>query len=286
MEIIPLTTVDGFVLFDLDGAEGTGVVRRARKVLRSSAASLARSVTYTFAAFNVRACGVSVGINSEEHSDDLMAAFIDELRPLAESGRIALDAGVGLSPADLQVLDTADTRPDGMSATIDDLTVQGAFAAAAAHGPAATAAIVGDLPIVERARIHAVESGATVDTEGGLQAAVDVLYVAGKTGMIDHELAETINAGMVVPLTPLPVTAKAFAVLGRAGVTYVPDFVSLAAPLLAGRDADSGDPIERVAALSGEIAGHSRGAWWAGVERAETFLHTWRDELPFGRPLA
>ena len=36
-----------------------------------------------------------------------------------------------------------------------------------------------------------------------------------------------------VLIGPVPITAKALAVMGRAGVTYVPDFVAIAAPLLA-----------------------------------------------------
>jgi hypothetical protein len=84
----------------------------------------------------------------------------------------------------------------------------------------------------------------------------------------------------------VPVTAKAFAVMSRAGSVYVPDFVCMAAPLLAGLDPEGGDPVERVRTVTGELAADGGAPWRAAVERAETFLATWRDPLPFGRPLA
>ena len=35
-----------------------------------------------------------------------------------------------------------------------------------------------------------------------------------------------------------------------------------------------------------ELAGEGTGLWMAAALRAEAFLRTWQDELPFGRPLA
>jgi hypothetical protein len=88
-------------------------------------------------------------------------------------------------------------------------------------------------------------------------------------------------------MTPLPITAKAYAVLRRAGITYVPDFVALAAPLLAACDPDNAtEPIERVRATVGELAPSGPDAWLLAVGMAEAFLSTWQEALPFGRPLA
>jgi hypothetical protein len=84
----------------------------------------------------------------------------------------------------------------------------------------------------------------------------------------------------------VPVTAKAYAVLSRAGTVLLPDAVSCAAPLLAVADPDGGDPLERVATAAGELAGSGVDAWRAMVEKAEAFLATWQPALPFGRPLA
>jgi hypothetical protein len=90
---------------------------------------------------------------------------------------------------------------------------------------------------------------------------------------------------VVVPLAPVPVTSKALAVLSRAGCVYVPDFVCLVAPLLAGFDGDR-DPVAAVGELAAELGGAGTGMWRAAVDRAETFLGTWQETLPFGRPLA
>ena len=65
MKTRKLSSVDGFVLLDLENAPGSvGVVRSAPKILVSGAEMLARSVTYTFAAFGIRAGGASAGVNA------------------------------------------------------------------------------------------------------------------------------------------------------------------------------------------------------------------------------
>ena len=66
MRVQQLESTDAFVLFDLDGAEkATGVARLAPKVLHDSAELLARSVTYSFATFELRMTGASAGINAK-----------------------------------------------------------------------------------------------------------------------------------------------------------------------------------------------------------------------------
>ena len=53
MPIQKLTSTDGFIAFDLDGAPAVGVVRLAPKVLRDGAELLARSTTYAAASFGL-----------------------------------------------------------------------------------------------------------------------------------------------------------------------------------------------------------------------------------------
>jgi hypothetical protein len=89
-----------------------------------------------------------------------------------------------------------------------------------------------------------------------------------------------------VPLTPVPVTARALAVLGKAGRTVVPDFLSTAAPLLATHDPDGGDPVQRVRDAAIALADQGPGMWLAAAKAAEDNLATWTAEKPFGRPLA
>ena len=54
MPIKKLTTVEGFVVLDLDDAPvSTGIVRSAPSILQSGAADLARSLTYAYASLGL-----------------------------------------------------------------------------------------------------------------------------------------------------------------------------------------------------------------------------------------
>jgi len=293
VRIQKLTSTDAFIAFDLDDAPAAGVTRLARKVLQDGAELLARSTTYAFASYGIQMGGGSAGINAEgDGRDPAVAAFVEEVRPLVAEGRWATDPALGLSEADLAPLRDADPRPaelwtDGLA---DALAGQGAVAAAggAREGglAGATVAFVGGGPVVDAARAAAEGAGATVAAGEGPDTEADVLLVAGKAGVIDHDVAATVRARVLVPLTPVPVTARAHAELSRAGVVHVPDFLATAAPLLHAHGDRTTDPVaavgERVAALSS--AGTD--LWLAAIREAEAFLRTWRDDLPFGRPLA
>ncbi|MEY2461238.1 MAG: hypothetical protein QOG30_3068, partial [Acidimicrobiaceae bacterium] len=124
MRVQKLESTDGFLLFDLDGAErSAGVARLAPKVLNDSAELLARSVTYTFAAFGLRMSGASAGINAKpDGRDAAIAAFVEEVKPLVASGALTLHASTGLSDSDLAAL--------GIDPPDPALTAQSAIAAA------------------------------------------------------------------------------------------------------------------------------------------------------------
>ena len=284
MRVQQLKSTDAFVLFDLDGAErAVGVARLAPKVLHDSAELLARSVTYTFATFELRMTGASAGINAKpEQRDDAIAEFVEEVRPLVADGGLTLQASTGLSDGDLAALGAEPPDPA--------LTAQGALAAARASLgtlDGKSIAVLGSGPVADSAKVAAADRGANVLDDGSLEAPADALLVAGKTGLIDHHAAESVKAQTVVPLTPLPVTAKAYAAFRRAGIVYVPDFIALAAPLLAAFDPIStADPLERIDQSMGELTGDGADGWLVAIGRAEAFLSTWQDALPFGRPLA
>jgi glutamate dehydrogenase/leucine dehydrogenase len=285
-----LESTDGFIVFDLEDAPtAVGVTRLAPKILVDGATLLARSVTYSFATFGLRLSGGSAGINAKpERRDDAVEAYVAEVEPLVADGRWVTDAGSGLSVADLAPLKEHDPRPAEVTRDrrTTELTVAGALAAAAATVDGLEhrrVAIDGTAPVAKAA-------GRAIEAAGADRVSADdecdVLFAAGRPGSIDHERAATIRARAVVPLAPVPVTAKAFAGLSRAGTIYVPDFVSLAAPLVAGFDPDGGDPVPRIAALASELSAEGTGMWMAAVVRAEEFLAGWQDGLPFGRPLA
>lgn len=287
MQLHKLTSTDGFIVFDLDDAPAVGIVRLAPKVLRDGAELLARSTTYAAASFGLQLRGGSGAINAKpDDRDAAVTAFVLEVAELVGSDRWLPGPGLGVTADDLAPLPRAEQR-----ATAFDQTATGESAVAAATGAlgsldGARVAIVGSSPVAEAAAAAASGRGATAEPGAGMDADCDVLLVAGKAGVLEHDLAATVKARAVVPLTPVPVTARALAVLGRAGTVVVPDFLSIAAPLLAAFAPDGGDPLERVRTSVADLAGEGTGLWMAACVRAEAFLRTWQDELPFGRPLA
>ncbi|HET6949986.1 MAG TPA: hypothetical protein VFI47_06415 [Acidimicrobiales bacterium] len=282
MKVDKLTGTDGFVVTDLyDATTSVGIVRLAPKVLRDGAELLARSVTYAFASFGVAGhAGASGAINAKpEARDDAVAAFVDEMRPRAERGALVLAPGTGLTADDL--------APLGWTAPDPALVAAGALAAGRVAGPHdwRTAAVVGGGPVAEAAVAQLTEADATL-ADARLDADCDVLFVAGKAGVLDHTAAAGVKARTIVPLAPVPVTARALAVLGRADRVVIPDFLSTAAPLLAAYDAGGGDPIARIHTAVTDLADQGTGLWLTAAKRAEEQLATWTAAKPFGRPLA
>jgi glutamate dehydrogenase/leucine dehydrogenase len=287
MEFLTLTSTDAFIVFDLDDVPAVGVVRQAPKVLKDGAELLARSTTYAMASFGLRISGGSAGINAKpDDRDAALAAFIEEVAPLVDSGRWLPGPGVGIAADDLAGLARGDDR-----AVAFDQTTAGESAVAAALGALGSldgkrVAIVGGGPVTEAAAASASANGASPQPQASLDTECDALLVAGKAGVLEHDLAATVRASVVVPLTPVPVTARALAVLGRAGVVVVPDFLSTAAPALAAIEPDAEDAVLRVHDAVAALAGEGTNLWMAAVARAEEHLRTWQDVLPFGRPLA
>ena len=287
MEFLKLESTDGFIALDLGDAPAVGVVRQAPKVLRDGAELLARSTTYAAASFGLQIGGGSAGLNAKpEGRDAAVTAFLEEVAPLVESGRWLPGPGVGISSADLSNLPRAEDR-----ATAFDQTTAGESAVAAALGALGSldgtrVGIVGGGPSTEAAAASVSANGGTPQPQAGFDLDCDALLVAGKAGVLEHDIAATVRAKVVVPLSPVPVTARALAVLGRAGVVVVPDFLSTAAPLLAAVDKDGSDSMTRVHESVASLVGQGTNLWMAAVDRAEVYLRTWQDQLPFGRPLA
>jgi glutamate dehydrogenase/leucine dehydrogenase len=287
MQVHKLTSTDGFIAFDLGDAPAVGVVRLAPKVLRDGAELLARATTYAAASFGLQVGGGSAGLNAKpDGRDAAVAAFVEEVAELVASGRWLPGPGLGITPADLGSL----PRPEERTRAFDQ-TSAGESAVAAALGALGTLegkllGVVGTGPSADAAVASATQNGATVHPGVGIDGECDALLVAGKAGVLEHDLAATVKAKVVVPLSPVPVTARALAILGRAEIVVVPDFLSTAGPMLTALDAAAGDPMERVHDAVAALAGEGTGLWMAAVGRAEEHLRSWQDELPFGRPLA
>ena len=287
MQFHKLTSTDGFIAFDLGDAPALGVVRVAPKVLRDGAELLARSTTYAAASFGLQVGGGSAGLNAKpDGRDAAVAAFLEEAAELVGSGRWIVGAGVGIDAAELGSLPNGDAR-----AAAFDPVAAGESAVAAALGALGSLdgkvlAVVGTGPAADAAVASATQNGGTVHPGLGIDAECDALLVAGKAGVLEHDLATTVKAKVVVPMSPVPVTARALAILGRAEIVVVPDFLSTAGPMLAALDAGAGDPMVRVHDAVAALAGEGTGLWMAAIAKAEEHLRSWQDALPFGRPLA
>ena len=133
-----LASTNAFVVFDLEDAEtSSGLVRCAPKILPSSAAELARSATYTFAAHGCRRGGASAGINAKgDERDEAVRAFTEEIAEMATTAKFLPDAGKGMTEDDLQLLRAADMRGDALFAEHEGMPLatylQGVGAVAAA----------------------------------------------------------------------------------------------------------------------------------------------------------
>lgn len=302
VKIQKLSGTNAFVAVDLDGApSATGVVRCAPKVLQGGAQAMARTTTYTFAIRGLQIGGASAGISAEgDQRDDAIATFVAELAPRAESGELILDAGRGVEPAQLEGLAVHDPRPPVHREDLDgrplaaSLHARGVVAAATA----VLGSLAGRTAIVEAGPDHddivaalAAVGLTTVGTD--LAATADVVFCGSRQGVVDGVLAATLAAGLVVPTGPHAISAKGLAVLSSRDVIALPDFVTLAGPTFAGWpegeatvDAITATAEAWIAATITEAVAHDEGPILGACYRAEEFLRTWRDELPFGRPLA
>lgn len=335
--IRPLTSVDGYVVIDLERAPAaSGVVRAAPKLLRDGSSLLARTVTYHHAVFGRRVSGAAAAVQSPpDQRREAIAAFVAEVATWDAPPLVDLEPGAGVEADELTGLGPGATGPSD-PAEKDRLVAASATSSAAAwygdlsgrtavlHAPDALAVAVCEAVVARgatvvalqgpRGRVEApggidpqafadvVASGAGVDALGAVREGAealsvdsDLLFVAGKPGLVDHAVAANLHAGVLVPLSAVPVTAKALAVARRGGCAVLPDFVTAAGPMLAAArpvasDPLSGPPTEtidaEVAAVIADVAGHADGPVLGACVRAERWLTEWYGDLPFGRPLA
>ena len=135
--------------------------------------------------------------------------------------------------------------------------------------------------------------GSELPATAALTAGCDVLLCGSKLGVVDHEAAATLSTSLLVPVGPAPITAKGLAVATRSGTTVLADFLTTCGPLLADHPGDAADEAslraaveERVREVVDAVRDHPEGPLLGACYRAEDFLRTWQERLPFGRPLA
>lgn len=120
---------------------------------------------------------------------------------------------------------------------------------------------------------------------------VDALFVGSKPGAMSGEGAAGMGDTPVIATSAAAISSKALAILRQNGTPAVADFVTCVGPAIAwwseGSDHDAlrATTAETVQSLMNATADHADGAFMAACYKAEEFLRTWQDELPFGRPL-
>ncbi len=300
MALKKLESTNAFFVTDLAGAPASGVVRVGRKILQSSAKDMARTATYSFAAFEMQRGGASAGINAEgDDVDAAVAAFVEEVSPTVASGDLHLDPAKGVPAGSLSALaDVADRHDDAGS---PDVTVAGVMAAAtwalggSLDGKKIAIEGAGRGPVPAGLATAVAAAGAELVEVDGVDkkpwliwgADADAILAGSKMGALTHQGTEFVKASAIVPWSATPVTTKAFAQLRAADVAVLPDFISAAGGLLAGYLPDGGATIaDRITAKLDSLTGHDDGVLLAACYDAESFLSSWVDDLPFGRPLA
>ncbi len=277
-----LETVDGYTIIDIDGAARlVGPIRSAKKVLQRTTIDLVRHATYACAVHGLDAAGAAAALNHDRSGEDHspIATFADELAAWAEVntfvgamslGLSADEVGATLSPAATAAEDTvaasaAECVPDGADNVVIASDIE----------ESALALALGNLNVT-------VES----DLGAALTSGADVVFVRGKTGVLNHQVLEDTNAKTIIGLQPLTTTARGLAVAGRAGAIVVPDFISAAGPVLAALGHSADEIVELTKTLLGNLTGHGVDLFVAASEHAETHMRTMTNSLPFGRPLA
>ncbi|MDG2111813.1 MAG: hypothetical protein P8N02_04260, partial [Actinomycetota bacterium] len=121
---------------------------------------------------------------------------------------------------------------------------------------------------------------------------VDAIFVGSKPGAMSGEGAGSVGETPIIATSAAAISSKALAVLRSSGGTAIADFVANVGPALAWWAEDDADhdslrttTADTVHNLMNDTAGHTDGSFMAACYKAEAFLSSWQDELPFGRPL-
>jgi glutamate dehydrogenase (NAD(P)+) len=123
-EVIELSSVPGFVVFDLPGApHSAGGTRLAPDVSVAEVTLLARAMTYKFAALGARMGGAKAGVRGDPADRAgkavLMARFCAEIAPLADAGRLLTGPDMGTTEEDFAPLRENRAAPGAISAVVD-----------------------------------------------------------------------------------------------------------------------------------------------------------------------
>jgi hypothetical protein len=121
---------------------------------------------------------------------------------------------------------------------------------------------------------------------------IDAIFVTSKPGAMSGEGASSLGQTPVIPIGTSPITSKALAILRKAGAPVVADFVTSIGPALSWWPQEGADHDalrlatgNTVSVILDEVGGHEQGSYLGACHKAEAFMSTWMEKLPFGRPL-
>lgn len=223
------------------------------------------------------------GLSNRNHLTGLgAAACADAARPL-DGSTIAIEnfevsgPAIARAAAERGARVTAVSTSAGAAVNADGFDPTALSEALASHGPAMINEFTDEpLPAWQ-----------------ALAAETDVLFAGSKMGVISHQNAPQIKAPLLVPSAAIPYTTKGALMLEAQGTTVLPDIVTTAGGLFASlppggneQEQIEASVLELLPALTKQVIGQDDIAVLEACHRAESFLKTWRDELPFGRPFA
>ena len=215
------------------------------------------------------------------------------------STAVAADAAVGLGGRTAIIEGFSATGPalaDAVSQrggrVVGLATAEGSLANADGFDPASLAEAWAEHGAKALSALAGSDDG--LDQPGALWSiGADVVFAGSRMGVVNHGVAEGLECQALVPSGRLAYTAKALAVCRKKDIAAMPDFVALAGSTIAawsdpavGEDQVRTEAAGTAAALMAEALASQDGPFLGACYAAESFLSTWQDELPFGRPLA
>lgn len=222
---------------------------------------------------------------------DAVAARFDSL-----SAAITADTTVGLAGRTVAIEGFGDAGPDLASAVAArNGTV---IAVSTSAGTVTNSAGIDAAALAEAYAAEGADCVARFGEVGHPMAifgsGAEITFAGSKTGIVDHTVAAQLaESAALVASGRLAMTARALAVLRAADVAAPGDFISLAGGTIAawGEATRSDDEVadDITAQITDLCSGHNdhaEGPFLAACYAAESFLSTWQDTLPFGRPLA
>lgn len=234
------------------------------------------------------------GRSPMRHEVGPTGSLSDELLAIGAVAAAATTAAGGLEGRRVAVEGAGSALP----ALLDQLGRAGAKVVAVGTG-SGTVQHADGFDVAELAQHHREHGeGLAAALDGGpagqvLGVDAETLFCGSKLGLIDHDVAASLSHRVVVPVGAVPVTAKGLAVAMRRDIVVLADFLTTSGPLHAFRPAEGASPDDlrraaeqHVSSLTEELASHAEGPLIGACMRAEEYLRTWREALPFGRPLA